>query len=127
MSDIIQRDILEPQYISPLAAQFPGLKAFPAPLADLGVFRIKVQFPDIPSIDHQDIYYYSASSPNHPEGQTEWTPNELTFEELGIWAARCAQLSGMAADAVMDSVSVKTTFKESLAELASFSAPSVPP
>ena len=40
-----------------------------------------------------------------------------TFDKLGIPLQERAQLSGMAVDAVMDSVSVKTTFKESLAEL----------
>ncbi|MDL2255515.1 Fe-S cluster assembly protein SufB [Parabacteroides sp. OttesenSCG-928-K15] len=72
----------------------------------------------IPPIDYQDIIYYAA--PKKKEGPKSWdeVDPELvkTFDKLGIPLAERAQLAGMAVDAVMDSVSVKTTFKEVLAE-----------
>ena len=74
---------------------------------------------DIPPIDYQDIYYYSAPKPKSAQKDANGVDPELnkTFDKLGIPLQERAQLSGMAVDAVMDSVSVKTTFKESLAEL----------
>ena len=72
----------------------------------------------IPPIDYQDIIYYAA--PNRKEGPKsldEVDPELLkTFDKLGIPLEEQKHLSGMAVDAVMDSVSVKTTFKENLAE-----------
>ena len=72
----------------------------------------------IPPIDYQDIIYYAA--PKRKEGPTsldEVDPELLkTFDKLGIPLEEQKHLSGMAVDAVMDSVSVKTTFKENLAE-----------
>ena len=70
-------------------------------------------------IDYQDIYYYSAPKPKSAQKDANGVDPELnkTFDKLGIPLQERAQLSGMAVDAVMDSVSVKTTFKESLAEL----------
>ncbi|MDL2208139.1 Fe-S cluster assembly protein SufB [Parabacteroides sp. OttesenSCG-928-O15] len=73
---------------------------------------------NIPPIDYQDIIYYAA--PKQKEGPKSWddVDPELvkTFDKLGIPLHERAQLAGMAVDAVMDSVSVKTTFKEVLAE-----------
>ena len=73
---------------------------------------------NIPEIDYQKIYYYSAPKNNSGKTDENGVDPELnkTFDKLGIPLAERAQLSGMAVDAVMDSVSVKTTFKESLAE-----------
>ena len=81
----------------------------------------------IPPIDFQDIIYYAApkSLPNPSteganlpsEGELEGASELLkTFDKLGIPLHEQKMLSGMAVDAVMDSVSVKTTFKEALAE-----------
>ena len=69
----------------------------------------------IPPIDFQDIIYYAA--PKKRKAVTEIDPElEKTFDKLGIPLNERAALSGMAVDAVFDSVSVKTTFKETLAE-----------
>ena len=69
----------------------------------------------IPPIDFQDIIYYAA--PRKPKKASEIDPElEKTFDKLGIPLNERAALSGMAVDAVFDSVSVKTTFKETLAE-----------
>lgn len=72
----------------------------------------------IPEIDYQDIIYYAAPKPKDgPKSLDEVDPELLrTFEKLGIPLHEQKMLSGIAVDAVMDSVSVKTTFKEKLAE-----------
>jgi FeS assembly protein SufB len=73
---------------------------------------------DIPEIDYQSIAYYAAPRKNAPKSLDEIDPELLkTFEKLGIPLHERMALSGMAVDAVMDSVSVKTTFKESLSEM----------
>ena len=73
----------------------------------------------IPEIDYQDIIFYSAPKPKPALASMDEVDPELraTFDKLGIPLDEQKQLSGVAVDAVMDSVSVKTTFKESLAEL----------
>ncbi|HIX86547.1 MAG TPA: Fe-S cluster assembly protein SufB [Candidatus Parabacteroides intestinigallinarum] len=73
---------------------------------------------DIPPIDFQDIIYYAAPRKKEgPKSLDEVDPELLkTFDKLGIPLEEQKHLSGMAVDAVMDSVSVKTTFKENLAE-----------
>lgn len=72
----------------------------------------------IPEIDYQDIIYYAAPKQKAgPKSLDEVDPELLrTFEKLGIPLHEQKILSGIAVDAVMDSVSVKTTFKEKLAE-----------
>lgn len=72
----------------------------------------------IPPIDYQDIIYYAAPKQKEgPKSLDEVDPELLkTFDKLGIPLEEQKHLSGMAVDAVMDSVSVKTTFKETLAE-----------
>ncbi len=72
----------------------------------------------IPEIDYQDIYYYAAPKKKEgPKSLDEVDPELLkTFEKLGIPLEEQKILSGIAVDAVLDSVSVKTTFKEKLAE-----------
>ncbi len=71
-----------------------------------------------PRIDYQDIVYYSAPKPKKQLGSMDEVDPELTraFEKLGIPLAEQKRLAGVAVDAVFDSVSVATTFKEKLAE-----------
>jgi Fe-S cluster assembly protein SufB len=83
----------------------------------LGAFRQwqTMKMPDwahltIPTIDFQDIIYYAA-----PKGMEDPKIAD-TFDKLGIPLEERNVLAGMAVDAILDSVSVKTTFKESLAE-----------
>ncbi len=72
---------------------------------------------DIPEIDFQAISYYAAPKVNRPKSPEEIDPElSNTFNKLGIPLEEQKALSGMAVDAVMDSVSVKTTFRETLAE-----------
>jgi Fe-S cluster assembly protein SufB len=72
----------------------------------------------IPEINYQDIIYYAA--PKQKVGYTSLDDIDpelkKTFDKLGIPLEEQKHLSGVAVDAVMDSVSVKTTFKETLAE-----------
>ena len=83
----------------------------------------KMRIPDwaylkIPPIDFQDISYYAAprKKPQY-ESLNQVDPELLeTFEKLGIPLEEQKVLAGVAVDVVMDSVSVKTTFKETLAE-----------
>jgi Fe-S cluster assembly protein SufB len=74
---------------------------------------------DIPDIDFQAISYYAAPKKNNgPKNLDEVDPQLIdTFNRLGIPLEEQKVLSGMAVDAVMDSVSVKTTHREKLAEL----------
>ncbi len=70
-------------------------------------------------IDYQAISYYSApkSKDDGPKSLDEVDPKLLeTYEKLGIPLAERAALAGVAVDAVFDSVSVATTFKDKLAE-----------
>jgi Fe-S cluster assembly protein SufB len=72
-----------------------------------------------PPIDYQKIVYYSAPKPKKKlESLDEVDPELLkTFEKLGIPLQEQKRLSGVAVDAVFDSVSVATTFKDKLAEI----------
>jgi len=74
---------------------------------------------DIPEIDFQSISYYAAPKKKEgPKSLDDVDPELIdTFNKLGIPLEEQKQLSGMAVDAVMDSVSVKTTHREKLAEL----------
>ena len=71
-----------------------------------------------PPIDYQQISYYSAPrSKGGPQSLEEVDPELLkTYEKLGIPLNEQKMLAGVAVDAVFDSVSVLTTFKETLAE-----------
>jgi len=72
----------------------------------------------IPEFDYQSISYFAAPRKNAPASLDEVDPELLkTFNRLGIPLEEQKALSGIAVDAVMDSVSVKTTFKETLAEM----------
>ncbi|MBO7418527.1 MAG: Fe-S cluster assembly protein SufB [Bacteroidaceae bacterium] len=72
----------------------------------------------IPEIDYQAISYYAdPTKKRKDEGKKEIDPELMkTFDKLGIPLEERMALSGLAVDAVMDSVSVKTTFKEQLKE-----------
>ena len=70
-------------------------------------------------IDYQKISFYSApkSTSDGPKSLDDVDPKLLeTYEKLGIPLAERARLAGVAVDAVFDSVSVATTFKDTLAE-----------
>jgi len=72
----------------------------------------------IPPIDYQDIIYFAAPKLQSRDSKNEEIDPELekTFDKLGIPLHERKSLAGTAVDAVMDSVSVKTTFKADLAE-----------
>ena len=73
-----------------------------------------------PPIDYQSIVYYSApkAAAGRPKSLDEVDPELLrTYERLGIPLQEQALLAGVAVDAVFDSVSVATTFREKLAKL----------
>ena len=83
---------------------------------------LEMEMPDwahlnIPPIDFQDIIYFAAPKSSLSEEKKEIDPElKETFDKLGIPLNEQLALSGIAVDAVMDSVSVKTTFQDSLAE-----------
>ena len=72
-----------------------------------------------PRIDYQNIIYYSAPKPRElKESLDEVDPALLeTFEKLGIPLSEQKMLSGVAVDAIFDSVSVATTFRDKLAKV----------
>lgn len=74
---------------------------------------------DMPVIDYQDISYYADPTAKKKNTGTGEIDPELmkTFDKLGIPLEERMALSGVAVDAVMDSVSVKTTFHEKLKEM----------
>ncbi|MBP7594630.1 MAG: Fe-S cluster assembly protein SufB [Candidatus Microthrix subdominans] len=72
-----------------------------------------------PPIDFQDMHYWAAPKPKEdgPKSLDEVDPEILeTFNKLGISLGEQERLSGVAVDAIIDSVSVATTFKATLAE-----------
>ena len=86
-------------------------------------YWLKMPTPDwaklnIPQIDYQDVYYYSApKSAEGPRSLDEVDPELLrTYEKLGIPLSEQKMLAGVAVDAVFDSVSVATTFREELSK-----------
>jgi Fe-S cluster assembly protein SufB len=72
-----------------------------------------------PQIDFQEIIYYSAPKSKPTLNSLDELDPEIraTFDKLGISLLEQKRLANVAVDAVIDSVSVKTTFRESLAEL----------
>lgn len=92
------------------------LKAFRHWLTMKNPLWANIHFPEI---DFQDIIYYSAPKPKKQLNSLDELDPELkaTFDKLGISLDEQKRLSGVAVDVVMDSVSVKTTFKEKLSEL----------
>jgi Fe-S cluster assembly protein SufB len=73
----------------------------------------------LPEIDFQDVIYYAAPRKKQQYKSLDEVDPELidTFSRLGIPLEEQKHLAGVAVDAVMDSVSVKTTFRETLAEM----------
>ncbi len=71
-----------------------------------------------PPIDYQDIIYYAAPKTTKPLGSLDDVDPKLleTYEKLGIPLAEQKRLAGVAVDAIFDSVSVATTYRESLAK-----------
>ena len=84
--------------------------------------KLKQQVPtwanvNYPPIDFQDIHYYAApgAADNRPKSLDEVDPEILeAFDKLGIPLEEREKLAGVAVDAVMDSVSVATTYRETL-------------
>ncbi|MFT6844947.1 MAG: Fe-S cluster assembly protein SufB [Flavobacteriales bacterium] len=72
-----------------------------------------------PKIDFQDLHYYSAPKQKKQLDSLDEVDPELldTFKKLGISTEEQKRLTGVAVDIVVDSVSVKTTFKDKLGEL----------
>ena len=72
-----------------------------------------------PKVDFQDIIYYSAPKPKKQlNSLDELDPGiKATFDKLGISLLEQKRLAGVAVDAVIDSVSVKTTFRQELSKL----------
>jgi Fe-S cluster assembly protein SufB len=70
----------------------------------------------IPPINYQDIIYYAAPQKNAAAPEGVDPALAATFDKLGIPLAERDLMAGVAVDAVFDSVSVKTTYRESLAE-----------
>jgi Fe-S cluster assembly protein SufB len=70
-------------------------------------------------IDYQDIHYYAAPKRRKPLASLDEVDPEIrrTFEKLGIPLEEQKRLAGVAVDAVFDSVSVATTYKEKLKQL----------
>lgn len=71
---------------------------------------------DYPAIDYQAYSYYSAPRQKEKKGSLEEVDPELlaTFDKLGIPLAEQKRLANVAVDAVFDSVSIATTFREEL-------------
>ena len=108
--------------------QISALKGEPQWLLDfrLNAFRywLTCKMPtwahlDIPDIDYQAISYYAAPKAQAKKSSMDDVDPELrkTFDKLGISIEEQMSLSGVAVDAVMDSVSVRTTYRDRLAEL----------
>ena len=70
---------------------------------------------NIPPIDFQEVIYFAVPKKMNPGGEID-PELQATFEKLGIPLDERNVLAGVGVDAVFDSVSVKTTFRESLAE-----------
>src|SRR3984893_16113854 len=82
---------------------------------------VEPKWPNVhyPPINYQDIIYYSAPKQKISLGSLDQIDPELkkTFDKLGISLDEQKRLSGVAVDAVIDSVSIATTFKEQLSLL----------
>lgn len=85
------------------------------------VKMVEPKWPNVtyPPINYQDLIYYSAPKQKVQPKNLEDVDPELikTFEKLGISLTEQKRLTGVAVDAVIDSVSVATTYKSTLAEL----------
>lgn len=124
----IDTDTLPPGLNEEVIRQISALKHEPEWLLD---FRLKAYRSwltltpptwahlDMPEIDYQAISYYAAPRKKPLKQSMDEVDPELvkTFNKLGISLEEQKRLTGVAVDAVMDSVSVKTTHREHLAEL----------
>ena len=124
----IEQDVVPPGLNEDVIRRISQLKEEPEWLLEfrLSAFRYWLTLPlpswghlDIPPIDFQAISYYAAPKKKEVKKSMEEVDPELvkTFEKLGIRLEEQKLLAGVAVDAVMDSVSVKTTHREKLAEL----------
>lgn len=124
----ISTDTIPPGLDEDVIRRISALKGEPEWLLD---FRLKAfrywltltpphwAYLDIPPIDFQAISYYAAPKTVEKKKSLDEVDPELlrTFDRLGISLREQKELAGVAVDAVMDSVSVKTTHREKLAEL----------
>lgn len=122
----IEADTFEPGLNEDVIRRLSAIKKEPEWLLEwrLGAFRhwLTMVGPDwakldVPPIDYQALSYYSApkSKTDGPKSLDEVDPKLLeTYEKLGIPLEERAALAGVAVDAVFDSVSVATTFKDKL-------------
>ncbi len=124
----IETDIIPPGLSEEVIRLISLKKGEPEWLLDfrLDAYRrwLKMDMPrwahlDIPGIDYQAISYYAApvGKKDSPKSMADVDPKLVeTYNKLGINLQEQQQLAGVAVDAVMDSVSVKTTHREKLAE-----------
>ena len=124
----IESDTFEPGLNEDVIARLSGLKKEPEWMLEwrLKAYRrwLEMDEPDwahvgYPKIDYNSISYYSAPKrpEDMPQSLDEVDPELLkTYEKLGIPLHEREKLAGVAVDAVFDSVSVATTFKEPLAK-----------
>ncbi len=124
----IESDTLPPGLNEEVIAFISGRKNEPQWLLDwrLEAYRLWLKMDEptwahvhYPKIDYQDVSYFSApkSMADRPKSLDEVDPELLrTYEKLGIPLHEQAALAGVAVDAVFDSVSVGTTFREKLFE-----------
>ena len=121
----IETDLIEKGLSEEVVCKISELKGEPEWLKEfrLKAYRrfLKMKMPDwahlnIPPIDLQDIIYYAAPKQKKQlNSLDEVDPTLLdTFNKLGISLDEQKRLTGVAVDAVMDSVSVKTTFQDTL-------------
>ena len=124
----IESDAVPPGVNEDIIRQISAIKKEPEFLLEyrLGAFRQwqKMKEPNwakvgYTPVDYQNLVYYSAPKPKKQLTSMDEVDPEIreTFEKLGISLDEQKRLSGVAVDAVFDSVSVVTTFKEKLAEL----------
>lgn len=121
----VETDLIEKGLNEEVICRISEMKQEPEWLREfrLNAYRkfLKMEMPkwahlDIPPINLQDIIYYAAPKKKKQlESLDEVDPALLeTFDKLGISLDEQKRLSGVAVDAVMDSVSVKTTFRDTL-------------
>ncbi len=123
----VEADTLPPGLDEQVIAEISRRKEEPAWMLDwrLKAYRAwqKMSYPDwsnvtYPPVDFQAISYYSAPKAKSLASLDELDPEvKRTFDKLGIPLEEQKLLAGVAVDAVFDSVSVATTFKEKLADL----------
>lgn len=121
----VETDLIEKGLNEDVICRISEMKQEPEWLREfrLNAYRkfLKMEMPEwahlnIPPINFQDIIYYAAPKKKKQlESLDEVDPALLeTFDKLGISLDEQKRLSGVAVDAVMDSVSVKTTFRDTL-------------